>query len=71
MQSAGVALRHWVCTLQYPGKEKLLFGTLEIRREAGQMEVEEAMTTKVRRCLPDGFKIISCVPGALFFGGEA
>lgn len=64
------AIRPWCAKAQYPGLEPFLGGTVILPAEAQSHEVEAALIAHFRKFLPDGFKLIEPVCGALFFHEE-
>lgn len=55
------------CTLQYPGKKAVMYGTVIADANAPRHEVESTLRADVLERLPDGFTITRVVPGAIFF----
>jgi len=67
---ADVPMRRWCAVIQYPGLKPVMFGTTFVRHSAPDHEVEAALRADIAGCLPDGWKLISMQPGAVFFQAE-
>lgn len=62
--------RYWCALIQYPDLEPIYYGTVMAPLRAPDHEVEAALTSRIRLCLPDGWKLINMVPGSIFFVPE-
>lgn len=63
--------RYWCAVIQYPGKRPVIYGSTMVEANAPTHYVEQLLRESISRHLPDGWKIVNMVPGALWFAEEA
>jgi hypothetical protein len=64
------AIRPWCAEAQFPGLAPFMLGTVILPHDAQTHEIEAALAAHARTFLPDGFRIIAPVAGAIFFQAE-
>ena len=65
------ANRSWCAVIQWPGLERMLFGTVFTARSEGDEEARQQIDAKLRACFPTMPAVLAVRQGAIFFVEEA
>lgn len=63
-------VRSWCARAQYPDKKPVLFGSVTVRANAPQHEIEASLLSLWQAVSPHPAPPFVLVPGSIFFVGE-